>query len=166
MHDYILLWSVHINNLWVDIVYVILRMCALLCVLLYYDVIMHQHWRLFHMCVLVAAQWNPPGDHQCVSVWENNKYEEGGEMRGCDHQSIPLLLLKLRGRDRERETERRQDWGRWDHRAFQCGGGVGRGGDSKKKKDKNGARERHGYCSREWGKWGEWKTAKRWQESN
>lgn len=106
MCKYILLWSVHINNLWVDIVYVIVCMCALLCVFLYYDVIMHQHWRLFHMCVLVAAQWNPPGDHQCVSVWENNKYEEGGEMRGCDHQSIPLLLLKLRGRDRERERQR------------------------------------------------------------
>lgn len=27
-------------------------------------------------------------------------------MRGCDHQSIPLLLLKLRGRDRERERQR------------------------------------------------------------
>ena len=63
------------------------------------------------VCVLVAA--NPPGDHQCVSVRENNKFEEGGEMRGCDHQSIPLLFLKLRGRDecegrkeRERERER------------------------------------------------------------
>lgn len=39
-------------------------------------------------------------------------------MRGCDHQSIPLLFLKLRGRDecegqrdrvREREGDRQRD---------------------------------------------------------
>lgn len=46
----------------------------------------------------------------------NNKFEEGGEMRGCDHQSILLLFLKLRGRGEgedgwrgEREEEKKRE---------------------------------------------------------
>lgn len=58
------------------------------------------------LCALEAAQAGPPGGRECVSLSENNKFVQGGEKRGCDHQSIPLLFLKLGGRD---ECERQEE---------------------------------------------------------
>lgn len=47
------------------------------------------------MCAWVHVTANPLRRHRAVSVSENNKYEEGGETRGCDHQSIPLAVLQM-----------------------------------------------------------------------
>lgn len=59
-------------------------------------------------------------------------------MRGCDHRSIPLLCLKLRGRwgGGRGECGRRQREGagfsRWDQRTWKRGSGGSRGGDGQK----------------------------------
>lgn len=61
------------------------------------------------VCVLVAVQPGPPGDHQCVSLSENNKFVQGEEKRGWDHQSIPPLFLKLGRRDERERQEEEED---------------------------------------------------------
>ena len=74
-------------------------------------------------------------------------------MRGCDHQSIPLLFLKLRGRDEcEGWTEKREREGRVQpgYSLWKCGRGGGRGGRNvhrhrKRKKEIDWWRERYRY---------------------
>lgn len=61
------------------------------------------------VCVLVAVQPGPPGDHQCVSLSENNKFVQGEEKRGWDRQSIPPLFLKLGRRDERERQEEEED---------------------------------------------------------
>lgn len=153
--------GLYIHNVWADTVYVIVCICVFCCVLvLWCDNASTSVIYMFHMCVLAAAQCNPPGDHQFVSVWENNKYE----MEAATTNRFLCCFCKLRGRDefdgwtqRDRKTDRETARFGWSERS------VGRGGDSKRNTEMERYWERHIYCNREWG---EWKTAKRWQESN